>query len=347
MAIFHIDSVKPSQATGDVKIVYDALKTEMGDVVEPIALHALIPELLKSNWGILREALIIEDQVKRKYKEAIASAISSLNDCPYCVDAHTIMLIGLNDKQTAKAVEKQDLDLVQDPKTKELLDWAYNTKYFQSEIIQEPPFSKEEAPEVIGTAVLFHYLNRMVTVFLGETILPFNISFLKSLMKKMAAFMFSKVLTSDKKANDSFEQLNMDEHGNPFYWASSNPRVQYVLSTFYNVVHQLGKKHVEPQVFDFIKKEIDSWTGSEHIDIADLGDKLVSVKSEYKNMAQMLYFIAFMPYRVTANLINEFRKTYQLSDDQILGMFSWASYMAATKISIEVGVPFKKEKNAN
>jgi len=77
MAIFHIDSIRPNQAKGEVKQVYDALKSEMGDVVEPIALHALIPELLKCNWGILREALLVEDQVKRKYKEAIASAIKS------------------------------------------------------------------------------------------------------------------------------------------------------------------------------------------------------------------------------------------------------------------------------
>jgi len=240
-----------------------------------------------------------------------------------------------------KAVENQDLDLVQDVKTKQLLDWAFNTKYFQSDIIQQPPFSKGEAPEIISTAVLFHYLNRMVTVFLGETILPFNISFLRSFMKKLAAMMFSKVLASEKKKNESFFEVDMSEFGDPFYWTKSNVRIHHALSSFYKVVHSLGKESISNQVFEFITTEIDNWTGSEHIDISDLDEKLKTVDVEFRKMAKMLYFISFMPYRVTTGLVTDLRKTYKLEDDEILGMFSWASYMTAAKISKEIGVNFK------
>jgi len=304
MAIFHISSIKPGQASGEVKDVYDQLKKEMGDVVEPISLHALIPDLLSVNWGVLREALVVDDKVKRKYKEAVASAISSLNDCPYCVDAHTIMMIGLNDKQTAKAIDRQDLSLVQDPKSKALLEWAYNTKYFHSDNIQSPPFSSAEAPEIIGTAVFFHYLNRMVTVFLGETILPFNIGFLKGLMKKMAAMMFSKVLNKEKSPNKSFKNVDMAKHGNPYYWSKANSRIDYALSSFYVVTDEIGRKYVPEEVFNFIREEVKEWGGSEYVQMSDLDMKLSQIDKKYEEMTRMLFLVAFAPYRITDKLIN-------------------------------------------
>lgn len=340
MAIFHISSIKPSQARGEVKEVYKQLKKEMGDVVEPISMHALIPELLKSNWRVLREALVVEDKVKRKYKEAVASAISSLNDCPYCVDAHTIMMIGLNDKQTAKAIDKQDLNLVQDPRAKELLEWAYNSKYFHSENIVNPPFSKAEAPEIIGTAVFFHYLNRMVTVFLGETILPLNISFLKGIMKKMAAMMFSKVLNEEKQPGKVTENPDMSQFGNPFYWSKNTPRIENALSSFYVVAHQIGEKYIPEQVFNFMIEEIAEWEGSEYVKSSDLEMKLSQVDEENSSLAKMLYLVSFAPYRITEKQINELRKEYSLSDEAILGMFSWASFMTASKIGKELGKSF-------
>jgi hypothetical protein len=35
-----------------------------------------------------------------------------------------------------------------------------------------PPFSRRQAPEIIGTTMIYHYLNRMIQVFLPESMLP-------------------------------------------------------------------------------------------------------------------------------------------------------------------------------
>jgi len=50
--------------------------------------------------------------------------------------------------------------------------WALRNLDFEDPIIKVPPFKKEEAPEIIGTAVLFHYINRMVILFAGDKPLP-------------------------------------------------------------------------------------------------------------------------------------------------------------------------------
>lgn len=35
-----------------------------------------------------------------------------------------------------------------------------------------PPGPASSMPQIIGTAITFHYINRMVNVFPGETLLP-------------------------------------------------------------------------------------------------------------------------------------------------------------------------------
>lgn len=342
MAINYIDSIEPKQATGKVKQIYSDLKIEMGDVVEPISLHSLIPDLLHCNWNVLREALVVSDKVERKYKEAVASAVSSMNDCPYCVDAHTIMMIGLNDRQTAKAIASQDMSLVTDPKSKELLNWAYRTKFFISDEVRNPPFSKDEAPEIIGTAVFFHYLNRMVTVFLGETILPLNIGFLKGLLKNIAAMMFSKVLNTEKEANyQNIEYDDIQEFGEDFFWASENIRIRSSLSSFYRTVHYLGKESIPEAVYYFMENEIEDWTGSEFIEMKELKEKIGRLEKKYELMATALYYVAFMPYRISEDMLANLKREYTLQDDQILAMFSWTAYRTATKIGTKLGHKFK------
>ena len=81
--------------------------------------------------------------VERPDKEAVAVAVSELNRCPYCVDAHSAML-----RSTGT------------PAPPPLQDWAAATRTPGAAIVRNPPFSAPHVPELVGTAVLFHYINR-------------------------------------------------------------------------------------------------------------------------------------------------------------------------------------------
>lgn len=348
MAIKFIDSIKPSEATGVVKEVYDQLKSEMGDVVEPISMHALIPDLLTGIWGILRETVLVEDEVERKVKEAVGAAVSSSNECPYCVDAHTIMILGLKDKLVADAIVKKDLNLIKNDKVREIVNWSFNTKNFKSMAVNNPPFPSTHAPEIIGTAVFFHYLNRMVTIFLGSTILPLNINFLKGIMKSMAAKMFSGVLAQKKEAG---KVENSSSEIKALYWAQSNARLEHVFSYFFRVVSHLGKKSIPEEVREFMKDQIINWDGGDLLNTRDL-DTIVSVITPRNQpLARMLYLTAFSPHRIQEYHFEEFKLFYNGKDDHILSALSWASWISAVKIGDRLGVKFKyeqaKQKNFN
>jgi len=339
MAIKYIKSIKPGQAKGDVKEVYTQLKEEMGDVVEPISMHAIIPELLGAVWGILRETLVVDDIVDRTTKEAVGASVSSSNECPYCVDAHTIMIIGLQDKDVADAIVKKDLSLIKDEKVRQIVDWS-----FKSSEINNPPFDAKQSAEIIGTAVFFHYLNRMVTIFLGPTILPLNISFLKGTMKKMAAMMFAGVLKKEKeKGNNVGAYKDVPD----LYWAKHNDRVNYVFTYMHHVLTELAKKYVPEEVQVFLKDQIVNWDGSELTNTKDL-DKIVSVISKKNQiLTKMLYLTAFSPHRIQDYHFEEFNLFYKGQNEAILATLSWASFMTSAKIGDRLGVKFKYAKMGN
>ncbi|MBZ6477621.1 carboxymuconolactone decarboxylase family protein [Streptomyces griseocarneus] len=146
--IRHVRAVPPGAAEGLVATVYAASEREFGLLAPPLALHSPAPESLAACWLMLRETLLADGRVSRAAKEALATGVSRENSCPYCVDVH----------------RAQVRTLPPDDAAGRLAAWARRGG--------PRPFPDEDAPEVIGVAVTFHYLNRMVNLFLGDSPVP-------------------------------------------------------------------------------------------------------------------------------------------------------------------------------
>ncbi|MEL7001332.1 MAG: carboxymuconolactone decarboxylase family protein [Bacteroidota bacterium] len=343
MAIKYIGSVKDRMAADKVKEIYKELKNDMGDVVEPISLHAINPELLEGIWNILREVVVVNGKMTRIQKEAIGAAVSEANRCNYCVDAHTIMLIGLKDYATASAIVKRKPDMINDTLLRNLVKWSLDTRNFNSVIIKFPPFSSQQAPEAIGTAVFFHYLNRMVSAFLGPTILPVNINFLKGSMKKMAGKMFASTLSREKEQK-IFKPKNFDNVLDRIPWTLCNPQVRHVYSQFYLTLNSLAEKYVPEEVRKFINNELNNWDGVDQFITTDKDAKLQDVSEQHQELAGVLYTQAFAPHKININDIEKLKRLFpQDTDEAILVSFAWASFQAALYIGIQVGKKFNTE----
>jgi AhpD family alkylhydroperoxidase len=154
---------------------------ERGRVAEPLVLHSPSPALLAGAWSVLRETLLV-GQVPRGLKESVASTVSAINRCPYCVDVHTMLARAAGYRDAASAVDDVDagggfddrqlatLPRAGGPRLPEVLRWAAATRSPGAEILRTPPFTAREAPEIIGVAVTFHYINRIVSATLPETL---------------------------------------------------------------------------------------------------------------------------------------------------------------------------------
>ena len=339
MAIQYLETIKPNSASVRVKKVYEDLQNEMGDVVEPISLHAILPDVLEQIWGILRETLLVDDQLNRSQKEAIAAAVSHSNRCTYCVDAHTIMLIGLKDKAIADAILKDNPQALENGLVKDLILWSLNSKEAVSHATKNPPFDLSFAPEAIGTLVLFNYLNRVVTIFLGKTILPLNVQFLKGMMRGVAAKMFSKVLASEKKKGEFKE---FDPTHAELQWASKNSRIYSKFYSFHQQIDMEMKRFFPKEIIEFVKAHIDDWNGKNDLNPGKLEQITAHLPVELRPIARMLYLTCFDPFRIQKSQIEQILIRNNENDKALLTAVSWASFMMSCKIGKELYKAFEQ-----
>ena len=94
-----------------------------------------------------------------------------------------------------------------------------------SSIKYKLPFSKESKPEIMGIVVFYHYINRIVNVFLGKTPLPSNHSWLKGILKIVSGRLFSRAVNRSKSPGDSLKFLPQAELPSDLSWSKGKPNV--------------------------------------------------------------------------------------------------------------------------
>ncbi|MFG1708227.1 carboxymuconolactone decarboxylase family protein [Nonomuraea sp. M3C6] len=161
----YVTPVEPQDATGRAALVYAQFADDFGMARMPVFL-TLSPsvEVQAATWVMLRESLLAGNAT-RTSKEVVALGVSLANRCPFCVDAHTTLLHATGDHRLAETIARGDTP--DDPEHAALLSWA--------KVRGPAPFPLELAPEYIGTALSFHFINRMASALLTENLLPANL----------------------------------------------------------------------------------------------------------------------------------------------------------------------------
>lgn len=85
--------VSEAQAQGKVKSIYDEIKRTFGMPFVPNLFKAManFPEYLEASWNRFK-VIMGPGKLDRKTKEFLALAVSSVNNCEYCIHAHTAAL---------------------------------------------------------------------------------------------------------------------------------------------------------------------------------------------------------------------------------------------------------------
>lgn len=163
----------PGAATGRVAEVYGQIARDFG-IDRPVTFVVLssAPEILAPAWALMRESLIAGPGT-RTGKELAALGASLANKCPFCVDAHTLLLHATGDHALAerlargKAPEKE----VQ----ARMVAWGEATRVPGSPELTPLPFFVRHTAAYVGTALSFHFINRIVSALLTENLLPGNV----------------------------------------------------------------------------------------------------------------------------------------------------------------------------
>jgi AhpD family alkylhydroperoxidase len=331
LVIKYIKPIEDLNSEPLISKIYDQIKRDFGRIVEPFSLHSPFPKLLAGVWMASRETELV-GMVPRRYKEAVAATVSSLNRCPYCIDAHTIMLYSTGEKKTANAISRLKFEQISDEKIKQLVNWTLNTLSPESILNHKPPFSKKSAPEIMGIVVFYHYINRIVNVLLNETPLPSNRSWLAGILKIIASRFFSKAINRPKSPGESLKFLPRADLPVEFSWSKGNSNVKEAFASFASVVKEVGNATIDPEVRLVVNEYIKSWRG-ENPGVSKSWVKLPTKKltGGKRVSARLALLTALAPYQVDENIVQTFKSHFP-EDKKLLGLLSWASFSAAKKI---------------
>lgn len=237
----------PKAATGVVADVYAQLATDFG--IERASTFVVLspsPPLLTATWALVRESLLA-GHVSRTEKEVVAAGVSLANRCTFCVVAHTVLLHATGDHRLAETIGGGGLP--EDPGHRELLSWSQNMSTRQ-------PFPASHAPEHVGTALAFHFINRVVSSLLTEDMLPGGAQ-RSRLVRSAAGRSLARTVRRELRPGASLALLETE--GAEPSWAAGTP-VGTAFGALRTAAH-LGAGLLSDEDAAFVRESVAGWDG--------------------------------------------------------------------------------------
>lgn len=304
----------PRNAVGLNQQIYEQMRRDFM-VAGPFVLHAEVPELLAASWSLVRETLFV-GEVPRGEKEIIAWGVSKANQCPFCIDAHYAAV-------RATSAENRALE-----------NWALASVNGPGEAHVSPPFDAYTA-EYFGTLAAFHYLNRMVSVFLDEKMMPLP-RVLNPVTHSMAKLMMGGMI--EKGANNvSGDSLPLipdfdDSLSWKPDWAQSNSHIQDAVFAWSGTAETVARDRLDDNLRDAVGRCIDNWQGDGYDSIDSSMNLMVDIITPQQLPAAHLALLtAFAPYRVTNAELHKAQASVG-SEQNLLALVAWSAQRVTRRI---------------
>jgi len=204
----------PAKAAGGLTAeVYRQLRDDFLGPVPVFQALSAAPEVLAATWALMREALLAGD-ASRADREVVATAVSWANGCRFCVDAHVMLLHALGEHELAEVIAQGGTP----PQSRhaELARWAEASRSPVAAAWTSP-----YGPEVTGTLLAFHFINRIVSALLDPDLLPGGMQRLP-LVRSAGGRLFAKTAREPKKPGRSLALLDIGTAAAPA-WAGDSP----------------------------------------------------------------------------------------------------------------------------
>lgn len=328
--IRHVAAVPPRDASGLVTTVYHQVCRDFGMLAPPVILHAAAPRVLAAAWMMLRETLVATTVAPRAVKEAVACGVSQANACPYCVDVHTAALGGLVRPRAAAAVAGGAGGGVTDPALLAAADWARAgaTAAGAPRHPVPPP-----AAELVGVAVTFHYLTRMVTIFLARSPVPPRVPRpARAVALRAMGALMAPHTRATIPPGASLDLLPAAPLPADLPWAVGHPTLAAAFGRATAAVAAAGARSTPVDVRDLVHERLSGWDGTPvGVSRAWVEDASAGLAPRHRAAGRLALLAALAPYQIGTSTIDEFRQR-QPRDQTLVELASWASLAAAIRV---------------
>jgi AhpD family alkylhydroperoxidase len=280
--------------------------------------------------------------VSRATKEAVAATISTINECPYCVDVHTTTLYALTEPDTGAKIATGRAGEVTDPNLRRILAWAKATRSPGSPTLAHPPFPAPAAAELVGTALGYHYINRMVSIFLPSSLLP-NGALGRGLKRLIGAGIRRRLLSSPLPGA-ALQYLPDVEGGglDEFSWAPTGSIIHSAFTQAAAVFDTLGAHALPAPVRELVTGRLAQWQG-EHPPLSRqwVDDAVAGAAEPLRPPARFALLTALAPYQIDTRIVEDFRTATggPNADERIVAAAAWSSFAAVRRINEWICAP--------
>jgi AhpD family alkylhydroperoxidase len=300
----------------------------------PLTLHLPVPALFAGVWAALRESLLA-GPCDRAVREVIAATVSLVNKCPFCVDSHTAATSVLGDDGAAKAIRAGSVELIQRRNSWAAAQWAAATRTPGHPLLSSAPFAATDEPYAIGTALAFHYINRMVNTFLKPwpVTVPAVIS-RRPVMTRVNALFPGRLLGVQNLAPGASLRFCAVSRTVPeLAKLDPAPAAARGWGALVATAEDVGSAVLSARTRAVVGEVIDAWDGSDpglgwewaHAPVSPLSQ-------DEQASATLALTCALAAYRVDRKLVESVRRTHP-ADAQLVAIAAWASARATRRIA--------------
>ena len=329
----YVSPVRRGAARGLAGRVYAQVERDFGVLAPPVALHSPAPEIMAASWLMLREVLVVAGDAGRTAKEAVAAAVSRGNTCPWCITVHSSTFAGLSGSGLSGSG-------VTDPRLRAIAAWATDSGTEEGALRQQPAVTAGQAPELTGTAVILHYFNRMVNVFLTEVPLPPGVP--KMMLRPVMRVLGRGIQAAAGQPHQpgaSLDLLPAASLPRDVSWAASSPVVADAFARACGAVEAAAEHTVPSPVRDLVMTELGNWHGEPRGPSRAWADgPVATLPAAHRPAGRLALLTALASYQVDRKVVDEFRArgasegaSEGASDAALIELTSWASLAAARR----------------
>ncbi|AUS81259.1 alkylhydroperoxidase [Actinoalloteichus sp. AHMU CJ021] len=330
----HVTPVLPSAATGVVAEVYRELERDFGVLAPPIAVLSPAPHLLAASWSLLRETLVVDGAVDRPVKEAVAAAVSASNSCPYCVEVHGSALRGLGSGAAATAIVAGRSGEVGDPRLRAVVEWAGAGGPGAGAPPPPEPFPVGHRAELVGVAVTFQFLNRLVNVFLEESPTPAGVpAGVRGGVRSLLARHLGAAAGRGVGPGASERGGEREEPPPDLGWAAAHPGIGGAAARIARAADRAAggsglSERARSRVLDAVAVWEDVGRGPGRDWVEDL---CAGLAAPDRAAARLALLTAFRSYQVDDRVVADFRG-HHLGDAALVDLVGWSAFTAARRV---------------
>ena len=304
-----------------LRALYRQLAEEF-QTAPPMTLHASAPALLAGYWHAAREAYVV-NPAGRAQREAVAGEVSRLNTCPYCETVHAGMFAAAGGQRA----EGESLRAAR--------EWAAATLSPGCAALTRPAIVPRDIPQIFATAMLFHYTNRMASVFLTDAPVPLP-GMATRIGQQISAhamgLMARRIARHDAPPGQAVVQRSADLPA-AFAWAQGAPHLAAALAHFARAAEEAGQEALPEPVRALVLDHLAAWQGeAPPLSRAWLAPLTEPLPLGQQPAARFALLVARAAWQVDDGLIDDLRRR-GASDRALVQIAGWAAFVAARRIA--------------